>query len=255
MRILLYHEVVAEEPQEVHAVSVDQFTEQMAWLHRAGYQVVGLGDWLSARAGIGPVLPRKAVAITFDDGYLDSYTNALPILLEHGFQATVFLVTRLMGQSSKWREGQLALAPMLTWEQVVEMAGQGIHFGSHTATHPDLTRLDDRSVLEELCRSREQIEQALGRPATTLAYPSNRFTRQTKMLAQQSGYQAACACPTGYVGQAGADSFELRRITILASDTLDDFIGKVRGTLRRRLGWYKRVLSGWRRSVLVGWRS
>lgn len=253
MHILMYHEVVEGEPQEIHAVSVRQFAEQMRWLRQSGYKVVSLEDWLASRVGLGPVLPAKSIAITFDDGYRDNYDTAWPILLEYGFRATVFLTVALLGQTSRWREGSLALAPLLTWEQVREMQRQGIRFGSHTLTHADLTVLPYSAVKKELQESRQLIEQELGTPIRTFAYPSSRENARVRQLVQEIGYDLACTYQPGYVGAAGKDAYRLQRIGILATDTIDDFAQKVNGTVQRRVAWYVRLLRSrfglWRR----GW--
>jgi peptidoglycan/xylan/chitin deacetylase (PgdA/CDA1 family) len=258
MRILLYHEVVADEPREIHAVAVRRFAAQMAWLRQAGYRVVALEDWLAlggARglaAGQGRPLPRNAVAITFDDGYRDNYSAAWPVLQEHGFPATVFLVTGSMGGTSCWREGALDRTPMLTWAQVREMARSGVAFGAHTVTHPRLTGLDLESAGRELADSRDQIEQRLGRPVLSVAYPYSQLDPQIKALAGRCGYRLGCTYRPGYVGSAGRDALALERIAILATDTLDAFQGKVRGGLRWRAAWYRRMLGTQARDLLPG---
>jgi peptidoglycan/xylan/chitin deacetylase (PgdA/CDA1 family) len=251
----MYHEIVQGQPKEIHAVSADQFALQMQWLAEAGYQTASLEDWLAACAGARPPLPHKSVVITFDDGYLDNYSHALPILREHNFQATIFLVSGLMEHTSRWREPEFSQAPLMSWAQARAMTTQGITFGSHTVNHPDLTAVDLPTVRQELTESKQQIEQALGQPVVTFAYPMSRYNRQVRAVVPECGYQAACICPTGYVGQAGSHPFELLRITLLATDTLEDFSQKMRTTLRRRLHWYRRVAGRWKRQLLAAGRQ
>ena len=250
MRILMYHEVVEGEPHEIHAVSARRFAAQMAWLHQAGYRVVALEDWPMAEERVSWL--HHAVAITFDDGYRDTYTAAWPVLQEHGFSATIFLVTGSVGGTSHWREGALGRAPMLNWVQVREMARSGMAFGAHTVTHPRLTSLDLESAGRELADSRAQIEQRLGRPVRSLAYPYSQFDPQIKTLAGRCGYRLGCTYRPGYVGSAGRDALALERIAILATDTLDDFRGKVRGGLRWRVAWYRRWLRARAQRTLAG---
>ena len=165
MRILMYHEVVEGEPSEIHAVSRRGFAEQMGWLHTAGVRIVALEDCLR-----GVVLPGNAVAISFDDGYRDNYTAAWPVLQEYGFPATIFLVTDCVGATSRWRRGHLARAAMLYWTEAREMARASVSFGAHTVTHPRLPSLDSRAAKEELCESRDRIEQELGGEVVSMAY-------------------------------------------------------------------------------------
>ena len=250
MRILMYHEVTDQQPEELHAVSKAAFAAQMRWLRAAGYQTVALADWLMAASGARLRLTGKPIIITFDDGYRDNYTNAWPILAELGFSATIFLVTGRMGQTSDWRPGGLGAAPLLTWAEARELAAGGIRFGSHTVNHINLNAAPPAVVDQELRGSRADLQQALGGAVEHLAYPYNRFNSQVKNIAQQAGYRTACACPTGYVGVANRDPYDLRRITVLASDQLGDFAAKVRGDWPRRLAWYRRVFSAWRRRPL-----
>ncbi len=250
MRILLYHEVTAETPNEIHAVSRVQFADQMQWLQDDGWVVLPLDELLAARAKRCPALPPRAVAITFDDGYLDTYAEPWPILQRQRYPATVFLVSGLVGRTSEWRSGSLAHAPLLSWQHVREMRNSGITFGSHSVAHRDLAALPLRLVEQELRLSRQTIEQELGEPAHNLAYPYSRFTPEVKGLAGECGYQAAYTAPTGYTGAPGRDLFALQRITILANDSIEEFGRKVRGDLRRRLAWYRRVAGRWYRQQL-----
>jgi peptidoglycan/xylan/chitin deacetylase (PgdA/CDA1 family) len=118
----------------------------------------------------------------------------------------------------------------LSWAEARERAEAGIGFGSHTLSHADLASLDRSGVERELRESRSSIEQALGRPVKSLAYPYSRFTSAVQAMVRQAGYQVACSCPTGYVGPTNADLYDLRRITLTATDRQADFVAKVRGS-------------------------
>jgi peptidoglycan/xylan/chitin deacetylase (PgdA/CDA1 family) len=250
MRILMYHEVVDGRPREVHAVSLARFARQMGWLAQAGYHVVSLRDWLAPRGG-SEASTEESVAITFDDGYRDNYTNALPLLLEHGYAATIFLVAGCIGQTSRWRKGSLAAAPMLTWAQVREMADLGIHFGSHTVTHLHLSQLDIDAARRELSTSRQQIQERIGHPVRSMAYPYGALDSPIRGLVQQCGYRLACTYRPGYVGPAGPDPLVLQRIGILSTDDLDTFKQKVTGSLNFRLAWCRRLFRGKLKELLI----
>jgi peptidoglycan/xylan/chitin deacetylase (PgdA/CDA1 family) len=255
MQILLYHEIVKGKPKEIHAVKVGQFEQHMGWLAQNGYHSVSFEDWLAARAGDRSRLPPRSVVITFDDGYLDNYQNAWPVMQKYGQCGTIYLVSTLVGRTSSWRGGELDFAPLMTWDQADEMARSGFSFGSHTATHPDLAASSLETVRDEFSRSKREIEQGLGRPVISLAYPMSRYTPQVRDLAPLAGYQAACVSPTGYVGQAGSRPFEQYRVTILANDTLETFSQKMRTTLPRRLHWYRRVAGSIKRKLLATFKG
>jgi len=245
----MYHEIVQGEPQEIHAVSVTAFYEQMKWLRDNDYKVVKLADWINPDVSIKPK-NKKIIAITFDDGYLDNYTNAWPILDEFGYTATIFLVSDYVGETSAWREGALSHAPLLGWDQTREMSAAGITFGSHSATHPDLSALVRDDEQKELLRSKEQIEEHIAEPVDTFSYPFSLYNPATMSLVKETGYKAACTYQPFYVGDAGRNPFELQRTGILANDNLEYFSDKVRGSLSRQLYWNRRLLSMWVRRLL-----
>ena len=250
MYILMYHEVTSERPHEIHGVAVNQFAEQLNWLKESGYTVTTLAALLNQPGRVERHLWRNTVALTFDDGYVDNYENAWPILRQHNFSATIFLIAGLMGQTSRWRPGALGQAPLLSWSQARDLAAQGLALGAHTLTHPNLTTLSAAQVEQELAQSRDLLEQNLSQPITTFSYPYSGLNATVKTLVAQAGYRMACSCPSGYIGQAGADLFDLQRITVLATDTLSDFQQKIQGTLRRRLRWHYFRFGAWRRQLL-----
>jgi peptidoglycan/xylan/chitin deacetylase (PgdA/CDA1 family) len=253
MRILLYHSIVSGSPADIHDVSASAFAAQMSWLKESGYRIVSLSDWLDEREN---GRSGRLAAITFDDGYQDNCTTALPILTKYCFPATIFLVAGLMGSCSCWRAGELAKAPLLTWSQAREMAGSGIQFGSHGLTHAELTTLDQKSITLELSHSQDRIEQELGEPASLFSYSYSRFNHSVRRQVEDAGYQAAFTYRPWYVGGPGHDRFELQRIGILANDTLETFKAKVTGSPGRRLLWLRRQLGiRWRRLTSTGRRA
>jgi peptidoglycan/xylan/chitin deacetylase (PgdA/CDA1 family) len=242
MKILEYHGIVSARPKEIHAVHASDFAAQMAWLKQNGYRVAPLSAWISRSEGWRS---SNTVAITFDDGYQDNYENALPVLMELGYPATIFLSTDLIGHTSRWRNISIEMpnpaseAAMLTWDQVIDMAEQGIEFGSHTASHTDLTALAPDEVDYEIRTSRQTIEEHLGLPVRFFSYPYSRSNLAIQRQVQEAGYLAACTYLPFYVGQAGKNPFELQRIGILAEDKLDDFSQKIKAHPRRRLKWQR----------------
>lgn len=249
MHILMYHQIVPGRPPNVHAVNAGEFARQLRWLRQAGYRPLYPEDGLP---GAGRA-PGRTVAVTFDDGYRDFQETALPILREHGFVATVFLLAGLMGGCRNWIDGDDASCPpFLTWAEARQAAPHGVRFGSHTLSHPDLTALAPAEVERELIESRRLIEDQTGQPVAAFSYPFGRQSPRIRGLVRDCGYRLACAGPVGYAGAAGGDPYCLNRITVLATDTLDDFARKVRGGLPRRLAWHaRRARSRLRRALGV----
>jgi len=192
--ILLYHQIsdlpAALDPYGI-SVTPDDFARQMAYLHDNGYRVMRLSDAVRALRD-GETLPQKAVTITFDDGYRDNLTHALPVLQRYDFPATVYLVAERVGESAVWDAPHGEQLPLLTWNEIRQMQAAGVEFGSHTRTHAALDTLDAEQARWELCTSREIIADNLNAPPVTIAYPYEQFTGQTQTIAAQCGYLGAC---------------------------------------------------------------
>ncbi|SDE87163.1 polysaccharide deacetylase family protein [Sporomusa acidovorans] len=198
--ILNYHKV----DNFYHALSVSpqEFEEQMAYLAKNGFTTI-TPDQLMAYLNHDRELPEKPIIITFDDGYLDNYTNAYPVMKKYGFTATIFLVTNLVGHDERF----------MTWEQVQTMQQDGFVFGSHTVSHIPLNKLPREQAMAELIDSRKEIEYRLGTKTRYFAYPTGAYNSQVEEMVKQAGYKAAF---TIRYGQAGAESnpYALERIPI-----------------------------------------
>lgn len=198
--ILNYHKV----DNFYHALSVSpqEFEEQMAYLAKNGFTTI-TPDQLMAYLNHDRELPEKPIIITFDDGYLDNYTNAYPIMKKYGFTATIFLVTNLIDHDERF----------MTWEQVKTMQQDGFVFGSHTVSHIPLNKLPREQAMAELIDSRKEIEYRLGTKPRYFAYPTGAYNSQVEEMVKQAGYKAAF---TIRYGQAGAESnpYALERIPI-----------------------------------------
>ncbi|NDJ86455.1 MAG: polysaccharide deacetylase family protein [Chloroflexi bacterium] len=193
--LLLYHQInhipVEKDPYRI-SVSPEQFERQMAYLRQHEYTALTLSQAFQ-KATKGEPLPQRPVVISFDDGYRDNYTTAFPMLKQYDLTATIFLVTGQIGDYNNWDQSSPDEAfALMTWEQVREMEAAGIEFGSHTHTHAALDMLDHDAATRELYTSRQTLEEQLGHPVMTLAYPYERFTRETLDIAKHCGYIAAC---------------------------------------------------------------
>jgi peptidoglycan/xylan/chitin deacetylase (PgdA/CDA1 family) len=175
---------------------------------------VTLRDCLAAARGERQ-LPPRPVILTFDDGYLDNYVNAFPLLQRYGMPAVVFVVAHPALTSNAWdaAAGE-PWAPLMDRRQVLEMARAGIEIGSHTLTHPRLTDVDADPLAWELGESKRLLESWLGDPVVSLAYPYGAVDERVKRAAQQAGYELAVATNSGPI-HFGADPLEIRRVQIL----------------------------------------
>lgn len=153
--ILMYHSI-ADNSDDPHSVSVDAFREQISWLSEYGFNVVPLSFLLRSIQTQNYRILRKKVVLTFDDGYQDFVTNALPILLDCGTPATVFLVTDMLGGRASWRENGMH-ARLMSEDEVRYIKAQGISLGSHTLTHANLTLLDHEDLQRQLRESHDGL--------------------------------------------------------------------------------------------------
>jgi peptidoglycan/xylan/chitin deacetylase (PgdA/CDA1 family) len=208
--VLTYHSL--DEDGSVLSTAPRLFAEQLALLDEAGIAVVPLRDL--GRGPSGPESGTPRVSIAFDDGFLSVYEHAFPLLQRHGFPATVFLVTDYCGKTNAWpsQPRNVVRRPLLGWANVREMTGAGVVVGSHTRTHPDLRRLAPRELEAELVGSKQAIEDALGRPVDTFAYPYGAYDDAVRSVAQ-THFQFACTTRLGYVGPK-SDPLALPRLDV-----------------------------------------
>lgn len=167
--ILCYHSINDISNDECDPLSVRLFEKHLLHL-KSKYDVISVDDLVAGIYG-GGVLPNRPVAITFDDGYVDNYSNAYPLLAKYGLPATFFLATDFI--SGKVRLTETNGWEAMTWAQMREMQKNSlVSFGAHTRTHPILSGIEDVQIYEEINGSRDDIRQHLGIDAKTFAYPN-----------------------------------------------------------------------------------
>lgn len=199
--VLCYHAVSETWPSEL-AVTPARLQSQLGRLLRRGYRVTTFGAALAA-----PPAGRTLV-VTFDDAYRSTLTRAFPVLDGLGIPATVFVPTDFAGRPGamswsgieSWRDGPHAHElSCLDWDELRWLAGRGWEVGSHTRSHPRLTRLSRSAVLQELEGSRRLIEATLAAPCTSLAYPYGAADAAVVACAGAAGYRAGALLGTAPV--------------------------------------------------------
>jgi peptidoglycan/xylan/chitin deacetylase (PgdA/CDA1 family) len=205
----MYHRVV-DDPHGndgyEFCVTTKQLDAQMAYLKRKGYTCVNLED-LPGMLRSRDLRLRKSVAITFDDGFQDTYDKAFPILQKYGMTGHVMLVSDRIGQTNIWEADKVEPVPLMTVSQIREMEAAGMRFGSHTRTHRTMRGLPDDELREELVGSKAMLEDLLGHEVSTLAYPYGRSSARAFELAQEAGYSLACG-----IEQVNNTLFSLSRV-------------------------------------------
>lgn len=227
--ILMYHEV-SPTPHpgfRRYIVTVREFSRQMRWLAAFGYRTIDMDALVRARTG-RTSLPKRPVLITFDDGFQGVADYAIPVLRRHGFTAVLYLVTGLMGQTSRWMVPEVGLElPLMSWDTARALVAEGFQCGSHTVTHPRLAGLDSARCRSELGDARKQIDEELGRPVVHLAYPFGSYDHAAQEMAADAGYVTACSTRAGLSG-AHDDLLALHRVTVHGHDSLLDFVCRLR---------------------------
>jgi peptidoglycan/xylan/chitin deacetylase (PgdA/CDA1 family) len=187
--VWMYHSIdhVSEDPHLV-TVSPPRFERQLAWLKARGLRGVSMSELLTA---MDKGRARGLVGLTFDDGYADFVSRAVPALLKFGFTATVFVVSARIGSYNAWDEGPRK--PLMTAEQLRSVVSAGMQVSAHGRYHLSLPSLDDDELGDEIEGSRTELEDVLGRAVTGFAYPYGHVTAREMRAVRSAGYDHACA--------------------------------------------------------------
>lgn len=237
---LMYHKIGEAPPGSKLAklwVSAADFRAQLEHLRDGGYAAIGLSDWRDAETGVKP-LPEKPVLITFDDGYMNNYEAAYPLLREFGMKGVVFLVHEAVGRHNGWENP--ALEPwlkMLTWAQVKEMQDSGvIEFGSHGMRHRNLAETPLDEARWEAAESKLRLEEKLGREVLGFAYPygAGAFLPEVRAAVLQAGYRFDFSIKQGISRLPwNRERGPVRRLLIRGDDSMLDFrLNLTRGRAR-----------------------
>jgi peptidoglycan/xylan/chitin deacetylase (PgdA/CDA1 family) len=186
---------------------------------------------------------RRIACLTFDDGYVESHLSALPALEEAGTNATFFLCPSFLGGRIPTRHGEMAV---ITAEQARELAVKGHEVGAHTVTHAALDEVVPSDAWREVVDSKNSMEDILGAPVTSFAYPKGQYNQQIKRMVSDAGFRRAVTVEEAFVGST-PDWFELPRIHIYAPMGMAQFRAKL-STLERYQKVRRRLLKA-RRSV------
>lgn len=210
--VLMYHNIGTPPAGENSLglyVSPAMFRFQMWYLKAAGFRVVPLRD--IANVVHGKFSGKKIVAITFDDGYQDYFESAYPVLRAYGFPSTVFVVTDLVGRKNEWDFRELKDSKkLMDWDTIRQLKKEGVTFGSHSKTHPFLSRLSSDELRAELNGSRKDLETHLHAPVDFFCYPYGDYDNGTVEAVKQAGYRLAVTTKRGLVHE-GNDPFRVRR--------------------------------------------
>ena len=208
--ILLYHHIAVPDVGNPYYVSPENFDAQMRLLYEWGYRTIPISLLVQAIREGAP-LPERPIVLTFDDGDEDVYQTAFPIMQKYGFTGVFYIVGN-----------RLHAEGFVTPEQLREMADAGWEIGCHSMSHPDLTELDGDALSYEIEESREIIENEVGVPVSSFAYPFGRKNNFVLQYIHLANYDAAVGL--GWTHDQGPDNlFYLHRRGIEWSYDLERF--------------------------------
>lgn len=222
--ILMYHRI-ADIPGDRNSLSPAKFEEQLDYLSARGFHTVSLQDVHSYYTQ-GKELPPKPVVLTFDDGYEDNFAVALPLLIARNMTATVFPISEWVGQPNKWEDFGKPPAVTMSWEQLQSWLDAGMEIGSHTVSHPFLSKLQKDLLQLELTQSKDTLSSRLSISADFLCYPYGDFSDQVIAAAKEAQYKGALAI-YDKAPLWDLDLYALPRIPISSRQPLWEFAIKV----------------------------
>lgn len=207
--VLYYHSVDPSERNEV-TISPEHLKEQLEYIKSQGYVTLTMTELMNYILD-NKEIPEKSIVITFDDGYMDNYNNAYPILKELDMKATIFVIANGIDDGY-----------YLSSEQLKEMCDNGIDIVSHTFSHPYLTDLSYDEQLKEFKDSKEKIEGITGKDVFAIAYPFGYLNDDSVKAAKEAGYKLAFTTDRGYADRDD-DPLKLNRIYVSSYYSMDTF--------------------------------
>ena len=214
--VLAYHSVDDNPPGWIAPFAIGRraFADQLDAVLDSGRVPVTAGQVAAARSG-GPQLPEHAIAVTFDDGYLDFLRHALPELAIRSVPVTLFVTTGALGPRN---HSHLPDAAMLSLGQVVQLDADGVEIGSHSHLHQQLDTLDAASASRELSVPKQILEEALGHEVGLFAYPHGYSSAAVRAQTRLAGYRAAFGVRNAFSPDPD-DPFRIARLAVLADTT------------------------------------
>lgn len=212
--ILMYHSI--SRPGRVLCVTPEDLRSQMEALRSAGYTGVTLETALLYARGIPVRMPPKPVVLTFDDGYKDFTDEAMAILEEFGYRATVMVIAGFVGKPG-----------YMSWDDVRAAAEAGHEIGCHSMSHPDLRDLDQGSLERQVRDARDYIESNAGIRPVSFCYPSGKHNGEVRSMVIKEGYLGAVTTSPGWASTTD-DLYLLSRIRVDGSAGIDTFKAQMR---------------------------
>lgn len=227
--ILMYHQIGDFRPMASHRATYchyKRFRAQMRYLHLLRYHVLSMTEVLDCLDG-RQLIPPRAVALTFDDGYENFYQYAWPELQRYGFPSMVYLLSGLLGQRSGWfAEDGRETPELMERERILQLRRLGVDFGSHGVSHAKLAELDSTAMIQEVNESKAQLEELLDEETEHFCYPFGSHDLNVAQAVAAAGYRSAVTCQRAAATPA-FDPYLLPRKAVSYGDNLAGYFWKL----------------------------
>ncbi len=201
IKVLMYHRVIdsaPNDPVQMHYVTTDDFRSQMQIIEWFGYTPITFIDYKLYREG-KLSLPAKPIIITFDDGYLDTYEKAVPIMINHNMRGVVFAMGDRSIRRASWDQKQhdCETYELMDDNQLRELRKLGFEIGAHTMSHENLLDLNLDDASYQIKCSKQQIEEVLNEEVYSFAYPYGAVDKRVQSIVEKAGFAYACGVYSG----------------------------------------------------------
>jgi peptidoglycan/xylan/chitin deacetylase (PgdA/CDA1 family)/glycosyltransferase involved in cell wall biosynthesis len=241
--VLMYHKIPDAPLASKHQIFVtkDNFARHLAYFQRRGFTPITFLDYQEFASGRRPLaeFPRRPIMLTFDDGYVDNYTNLLPLMQQAGYRGVLYLLGDFGVRYNYWdvdADPTEPRADIMDAAQKQAFVAAGWEIGAHTMRHPQLPTLPAAEANTEIQRSKTALEQALGTEIISFAYPYGALSEAVKTLVQQAGFTYAVATDTGGL-HLEDDRMQIFRINMFPHETASSLFKKTAPWYRNYYRW------------------
>jgi peptidoglycan/xylan/chitin deacetylase (PgdA/CDA1 family) len=241
--VLMYHKIPDAPLASKHQIFVtkDNFARHLAYFQRRGFTPITFLDYQEFASGRRSLaeFPRRPIMLTFDDGYVDNYTNLLPLMQQAGYRGVLYLLGDFGVRYNYWdvdADPTEPRADIMDAAQKQAFVAAGWEIGAHTMRHPQLPTLPAAEAAIEIQRSKTALEQTLGTEIISFAYPYGALSEAVKTLVQQAGFTYAVATDTGGL-HLEDDRMQIFRINMFPHETTSSLFKKTAPWYRNYYCW------------------
>jgi peptidoglycan/xylan/chitin deacetylase (PgdA/CDA1 family) len=246
--ILLYHSLTAEASAGYRSYALDpaRFRDHIAFLAGAGFTTLTVRELARAYRDPAANWPERPVVLTFDDGFEEMTSVALPVLANVGFRASFYVVSGSIGGTSGWLSHGEDARRLMDWPAIRDLAAAGHEIGAHGHSHRQLDVLPIEEAAADIGRSRAELERGLDGAVTTFAYPHGYSSPELRQSVRDAGFSAACSARHA-VSHPDDDPYRLARVLIRHDTTVEQLEGWLAGRgIDRAVPGESIATRGWR---------